>query len=406
MNYKVGSLSALLKGSPEDATSGDDSKLELKSLFKSRTTLEKPRLQQQVEEEQEDSTYKIDSSEGKAKKKVAKKEKKSLGDGGTDEDMEGGGFKTPSRSFLVKAESNKEKKFDPEKETRTVFVGNLPSNVNVKDIKRKFKEFGAVETIRLRGAARPDLKTTKKVAVITRKINENRNNINAYVRFKERESALKSCQLNGTEFDAHVIRVDIAMKTGAGKTGQAGAEGSAKETNSSVQHDQSKSIFLGNLNFGVQEDQVRKHFQMCGEIVDVRLIRDSFTGIGKGFGYVNFKSTDSIELGLKLNGTQLEGRYIRVTRSTNKPKQKMVQTVKPKIKPTFKSANQTNNKSAQKPTTKGGGGQVKSGKKFIKKPKVEFQGKVSMTTKEARDKKKAAKKAKRAESRKLKAQKK
>ncbi len=80
----------------------------------------------------------------------------------------------------------------------------------------------------------------------------------------------------------------------------------------------------------------------------------------------------------------------------------MVQNV-PKIKSAFPSAstNQSNNKSAQKPTK---GGQVKSGKKFIKKPKVEFQGKVSMTTKEMRDKKKAIKKAKRAENRKLKAQ--
>jgi len=398
MNYKVGSLSALLKGSSEDDVSADAVKdgSELKSLFKSRTTLEKPRLQQKAENQTEgDNQVKEeieDDQVGKGKKKGVKKEKKKLDDEG--EDMEGGEFKTPSRSFLVKAEASKEKKFDPEREMRTVFVGNLPSKVNVKDIKRKFKEFGDVETIRLRGAARPDLKTTKKVAVITRKINENRNNINAYVRFKERESALKSCQLNGTEFDGHVIRVDIAMKTGGSKDNLV--------TTNSNQHDQSKSIFLGNLHFGIQEDQVRKHFQMCGEIVDVRLIRDSFTGIGKGFGYVNFKTTDSIELGLKMNGTHLEGRYIRVSRATNKPKQKMVQNV-PKIKSAFPSAstNQSNNKSAQKPTK---GGQVKSGKKFIKKPKVEFQGKVSMTTKEMRDKKKAIKKAKRAENRKLKAQ--
>ena len=48
----------------------------------------------------------------------------------------------------------------------------------------QFKEYGDVETVRLRSAARPDLKTTKRTAVITRNIHENRNNINAYVRFK------------------------------------------------------------------------------------------------------------------------------------------------------------------------------------------------------------------------------
>ena len=94
-----------------------------------------------------------------------------------------------------------------------------------------------------------------------------------------------------------------------------------------------------------------------------------------------------------------DGRDVRVSRSTNKPKQKIVQMVKPGVKPTFVSKG---GKPAA-PKTAGGGG-LKNTKKFIKKPKVEFQGKVGMTSKEIREKKKAVKKAKRAESRKLKAQ--
>merc|ERR1719219_862758 len=153
-------------------------------------------------------------------------------------------------------------------------------------------------------------------------------------------------------------------------------------------HDQSKSIFLGNLHYGIQEDQVRQHFKDCGEILDVRLIRDSFTGIGKGFGYVTFKSSDSIELGLRLNRTQLEGHDVRVSRSTNKPKQKMVQKVKPtRVKPVLGDKAQNPNRVPLK----------SNAKKFVKKPKVDFQGKVGLKTREVRDKKKAAKKAKRTE---------
>ena len=61
---------------------------------------------------------------------------------------------------------------------------SLKYEVTLLTLLLQFKDYGSVETVRLRGAARPDLKTTKKVAVITRKIHENRNNINAYVRFK------------------------------------------------------------------------------------------------------------------------------------------------------------------------------------------------------------------------------
>ena len=46
----------------------------------------------------------------------------------------------------------------------------------------------------------------------------------------------------------------------------------------------------------------------------MRIVRDAATGIGKGFGYVNFASEDSVEIALTLNGSELDGRKIRVTR--------------------------------------------------------------------------------------------
>ena len=63
----------------------------------------------------------------------------------------------------VKAEDSKERKEDPEKEARTVFVGNLPVSCKKQDLKKIFADFGKIEAIRFRCAARPDLKTTKKV---------------------------------------------------------------------------------------------------------------------------------------------------------------------------------------------------------------------------------------------------
>ncbi len=42
--------------------------------------------------------------------------------------------------------------------------------------------------------------------------------------------------------------------------------------------------------------------------------------MGKGFGYVNFDSTDSVEIALKKNGSRLLGRDLRVGRAVRKPK--------------------------------------------------------------------------------------
>ena len=67
-------------------------------------------------------------------------------------------------TFRVKAEdAAKERKEDPEKEARTVFVGNLPVSCKKQELKKIFGEYGKIEAVRFRCAARPDLKTTKKV---------------------------------------------------------------------------------------------------------------------------------------------------------------------------------------------------------------------------------------------------
>lgn len=87
-------------------------------------------------------------------------------------------------------------------------------------------------------------------------------------------------KLNGSSVDGFVIRVDMAEPS---------------------KHDQSRAVFVGNLPFAIEENDVWNHFKQCGEIQDVRLIRDSSTGIGKGFGYVNFKVTWSNLISRKNN---------------------------------------------------------------------------------------------------------
>jgi len=68
----------------------------------------------------------------------------------------------------------------------------------------------------------------------------------------------------------------------------------------------------------VTEEAIYSHFDQCGEIENVRLIRDNKTGVGKGFGYVQFKTVDSIDLALKLDATKMGERKIRVSRAVKK----------------------------------------------------------------------------------------
>ena len=75
------------------------------------------------------------------------------------------------------------------------------------------------------------------------------------------------------------------------------------------------TVFIGNLPLDVQENAVREFFDECGRIQAIRLIRDSKTGVGKGFGFVSFESRDGVVLALEKNGASFQGRDIRVKKA-------------------------------------------------------------------------------------------
>lgn len=71
---------------------------------------------------------------------------------------------------------------DPVELERTIFVGNIPITCDKKKIKKHFKKYGEIETVRIRGIPVADLKTSKKVAAIKKEFNPNRSNVFCFIR--------------------------------------------------------------------------------------------------------------------------------------------------------------------------------------------------------------------------------
>jgi RNA recognition motif-containing protein len=73
------------------------------------------------------------------------------------------------------------------------------------------------------------------------------------------------------------------------------------------------NIYVGNLQYSVDEDDLRGIFEEYGEVSSVKVIMDKFTGKSKGFGFVDMTdgaaATKAIEA---LNDAELEGRNMRV----------------------------------------------------------------------------------------------
>ncbi|KAM0715121.1 hypothetical protein Q7P37_009586 [Cladosporium fusiforme] len=77
------------------------------------------------------------------------------------------------------------------------------------------------------------------------------------------------------------------------------------------------NLFVGNLSWNIDEEWLTREFEEFGELQGVRIITDRDSGRSKGFGYVEFTTTENGAKALEgRNGYELDGRQLRVDFST------------------------------------------------------------------------------------------
>ena len=80
------------------------------------------------------------------------------------------------------------------------------------------------------------------------------------------------------------------------------------------------NIYVSNLSFNVQDEDLREFFAPYGEVTSAKIINDRETGKSRGFGFVEMSDDASARKAIEeLNGGTVEGRSVRVTEA--KPKE-------------------------------------------------------------------------------------
>lgn len=74
----------------------------------------------------------------------------------------------------------------------------------------------------------------------------------------------------------------------------------------------SKKLYVGNLPFSTNEDEVRDLFAAYGDVESVNLIVDRETGRLRGFGFVEMNEEGASAAMEALNGKDFGGRDLRV----------------------------------------------------------------------------------------------
>ena len=76
------------------------------------------------------------------------------------------------------------------------------------------------------------------------------------------------------------------------------------------------NIYVGNLPYGIGEDELGDVFSQFGEVSKVNIIMDKFSGQPKGFGFVEMPNNSEADEAIKaLNESALKGRNIKVNQA-------------------------------------------------------------------------------------------
>ncbi|KAI1695651.1 RNA recognition motif domain-containing protein [Ditylenchus destructor] len=81
----------------------------------------------------------------------------------------------------------------------------------------------------------------------------------------------------------------------------------------------SRSVYVGNVDYSATPDQLEEHFHGCGAIERVTIAKDKFSACF-GFAYIQFTEADGMRNAISMTESLFLGRQIKVTeKRTNRP---------------------------------------------------------------------------------------
>lgn len=73
------------------------------------------------------------------------------------------------------------------------------------------------------------------------------------------------------------------------------------------------NIYCGNLSHELTEEELRTAFAEFGEVTSAKIITDRYSGVSRGFGFVEMPTKSEAEAAITgLNGKELKGRTLSV----------------------------------------------------------------------------------------------
>ncbi|MBI2934118.1 MAG: RNA-binding protein [Chloroflexi bacterium] len=74
------------------------------------------------------------------------------------------------------------------------------------------------------------------------------------------------------------------------------------------------NIYVGNLSRDITDEELKEAFAAFGEVTKINVLRDRYSGVPKGFGFVEMADDNQARAAIEgLKGKELKGRTMDVT---------------------------------------------------------------------------------------------
>jgi len=189
-------------------------------------------------------------------------------------------------------EANKKRKLDGGEEGTKVRVGNLSFALDGKedDMREQFKSCGTIKSVEF---IKNDKGWFSGAAILE---------------FETADEANKALELHDQEFFDRLMNVTIYHVRGSK------SKSDSWNFTPSAKPEGCNTVWIGNLSYSIDENEVWEFFSDCGTVVDVRWPKnvEDFPG----YGWVEFSDGSATDLAVAKNGNMIAGRNIKIDFAT------------------------------------------------------------------------------------------
>jgi len=146
---------------------------------------------------------------------------------------------------------------------KKLFVGGLNINTTTEGLRKYYEQFGPVSD-----------------AIVMRDPNSQRSRCFGFVTFEAVESVDQAQAARPHIIDEKQVDSKRAIPK----------EDTAPESRVAC-----NKIFVGGIRRDVNEDQIKDYFSQYGGVTECLLVKDKATGMSRGFGFVTFDDTDTVD---------------------------------------------------------------------------------------------------------------